>query len=310
MERHISLSEIEAAVKEVYEKFKDYEVDGEVDPRLHDVDPDKFGIAVMLTDGRTVKVGDTDVAAPMGTIVRMPVYLEHRLQKLDETKKVHFDKRSIRNHGGGPRPEGLPISANGIRLVSKIQPTGDADGKYAVISDRILDMMGSAPVLDDTLYESMTKTNEAADVENMIARSDYPLYDDAPIAIDIYTRLVALQASASQLAVMGATLAADGRNPLSGEYAFDGIVAPRVVAYMAAKGPHHLARPWLIKSGLPALSSFGGSMLGVLPGVMAVAAYSPVVNDDGVSVRAYKAMSHLMKRLGISVFGSEKVVVD
>ena len=65
MERHIKLADVEAVVKDVYEKYKDLEVDGETDPRLKGVDASKFGIAVTLTDGRTVTVGDVDTLSPL-----------------------------------------------------------------------------------------------------------------------------------------------------------------------------------------------------------------------------------------------------
>lgn len=309
MERHISLADVEAVVKNIYEKYRDLEVDGEPDPRLKNVDSSKFGIVVTLTDGRTVKVGDTEVLSPIGAIARIPLFTMLRMQKLKNPEKQHTDRRTLKT-GETNKPADLPISANGILLVSKIEPKGDSDGKYNLIADTIENMVGSPLVFDDALYESMTKTNEAADVENRLAQARFELEDDAPLSIDIATRLASLQATASQIGMLGATLAADGRCPATGAYAFDGEVAPRVVAYMAAKGPHHLSKPWLIKSGLPAKSSFGGAMVGVFPGVMSIAAYSPVVNDDGVSVKAYKAIHHIMKHLDISVFESSQLVID
>lgn len=311
MERHLRLADVEATVKAAYEKVKDIDTDGGADPRLKDVDASKFGIVVMLTDGRTVKVGDTDVKSPMGALANIPLYAVHRQQKLAEAgtgeKKCCCCKKS---QDEGEKPANLPISPRGIRLVSKIQPRGDKDGKYGVIEDMVVGMMGSAPELNDALYESMTETNLAANVENEIAAAEYVLYDDAPASIDIYTKLSALQATPEQLAVMGATVAADGRNPLSGEYAFDGEIAPRVVAYMAARGPHHMSKKWLIKTGLPAKSSFGGAIVGVYPGVMSIVAYSPELNDRGVSAKAAKAIHHIMKSLDINVFDSSKLVID
>lgn len=309
MERHLKLADLEATVKNVYQKYKDLDADGAVDSRVSEADASKFGIAVTLTDGRTVTVGDVDVASPLGSISLIPAVTVLRQQKLDKAEKCHCDKNGIKMPVKN-RAKGLPISGKAIRLVSKIQPQGDEVGKYGVIEDMTEAMMGTAPTFDDSLYKALVKANEDAGVENALAAAGFELYDSAPIAIDTYTKMEALQATASQLAMLGATLAADGRNPQNGQYAFDGEVAPRVVAYMAAHGPHKLSKPWLVKSGLPAKSSWGGAMLGVYPGVMAIAAYSPVVNETGVSVKAYKALHHIMKDLGLSVFDSAKIVID
>lgn len=309
MERHLKFADIEAEVKAMYEKYRDFEVDGTVDTRLHDVDPSKFGIVLTLTDGRSIAVGDTDVKAPIGALSRVAAFAVHREQKLDKDCKKHTDHKGIKCCCHNNVAD-IPVSAHALRLISKIQPHDDADGKYDIIESMIENLAGEAPQFDDALYQSMTKANEAAQVENTLAKAGFELYDDAHSTIDIYTKLESLELTTRTLATMGATLAADGRNPYSGEYAFDGEISPKVVAFMAAKGPHHLAKLWLIKSGLPAMSSFGGTIMGVYPGVMSIAAYSPLVNADGVSIKAYKAIHHIMKHLDLNVFDSAKVIID
>lgn len=308
-EHRIKQADIKAAVEEIYNKYKDMQPDGTVDPRLTDVDAGKFGIAVMLTDGTLIEAGDTDTASPLGSIAKVPLMTAMRIQRENKADKTQ-DKRCALKDYHSSKPERMPVSVNGIRLMSAIEPANDADGKWNIVINLVNAMTGTPLVLDDKLYESMTLTNRAADVENAMAANEFYLFDDAPIAIDLYTRLTAMQATARQLAAMGATLAASGKNPATGDYVFDRAVSPKVVASMAAKGPHKMSLHWLIKSGLPAKSSFGGSVMGVFPGVMSVVAYSPVVNDDGVSIKAAKAVHHIMKRLGINVFGGENIVIE
>lgn len=79
---------------------------------------------------------------------------------------------------------------------------------------------------------------------------------------------------------------------------------------IASKGMHHSNTPWLVASGLPASNSFGGAVLGILPGVMAIAAYSPEVNENGISVKGAKAIIEIMNKLNISVFGSADIEID
>ena len=76
---------------------------------------------------------------------------------------------------------------------------------------------------------------------------------------------------------------------------------------MAAKGPHKMRAPWLVATGLPAKSSFGGTILGIIPGTMAVAAYGAELNPVGVSVKAARAIVELMQRLDVSIFASANV---
>lgn len=308
-QKTITMAEIRSAVEEAYEKYRDAEVDGDVDPRLKDVDADRFGISVMLTDGTCVDAGDTDVMSPIGGIAAVPVLgalcMQHTAA-MDECpgRKCTLDDRR------GEKPERMPVSVNGVRMVSGVEPKGDPEGKWSVLMDTLAGLVSTPPVLDDALYESMTKTNEAAGVDKAMADVEFFLYDDARVSIDLYTRLTAMCMTTRQLAEMGAALAAGGCNAHSGAAAVDATASGRVVAFMAVKGPHHNSVPWLIRSGLPARNSFGGSMMGVLPGVMSIAAYSPMVSDDGVSVKAFLAIGHIMRRLGLGAFTGECVTIE
>lgn len=309
MDRIIKLSDLEKAVDEVYNQFKD-DNEGELDPRVKDADPKKFGISVTLTDGTVISRGDADTKAAMGSIAKIPtsvLLLSQLPNPNDLIEKAGCGCRA--NKSCGKKPE-IPLNARGLRAVSAIEPSGDPDGKWDLIINNIINIMGSAPELDDKLYESLMEANRKANVENALADAEFFLYDDAQTAIKLYTKLISLKASANQMSAMAATIAADGVNPLNGSQAFDGSLSSRVVALMAGHGPHKMTAPWLFRSGIPAKRSFAGGMCGVFPGLFGVAAYSPLLNPVGIPVRAAKAIATLITdKLGISVFGSAKVKV-
>lgn len=302
-----TISELNKAVVSAYEKFKDVK-DGIVDQRVAGADSSKFGIAVCLADGTTVAKGDADVAAPIGGILRLPLA---SLLFSENTVKDFIGKIPC---GCGcmtkPSKPHIGVSACGVRAVSALQPTGDFDSKWNFIENRMIDMMGTAPVLDDALYRKL-KSNVITDENiNVFADNGFVLYDDAAQSIDLYLKGESMQASALQLAVMGATIIAGGINPVSGKVVFDGDVSPRLTAMMAVKGPHKLAEKWLTTTGLPALSGFGGLMVGVIPGVMSVAAYSPEVNEYGVSVKGSRALAEIVNSLGVNAFSNTCVCFE
>lgn len=304
MERKISLSDLQKAVYDAFEQFKE-DKEGQVDSRLEGVDTKMFGISVMLTDGTVIDKGNVDVPSAMGSIVKIPTHLMLNQQ---------MSTQEILKKGGyctNPRIEKpkIPVSSRGIRAVSMIEPYNDPDGKWDLMINNIINMMGSAPVLDDKLYEKVMAEVSAANTIDTLANDNYYLYDQAEIAVNLYVRLLCMQATAKQLAVMGATVAADGRNPLTGEYAFDGSLSASAVAMMAVKGPHRSSAGWLIRTGLPAKSGFGGGILGILPGVGAFAAYSPLLNERGVSIRGAKALAYIMNTLQLNAFSSARAEI-
>lgn len=306
MDRIIKLSDLETSVNEAYEKFKSMD-EGEVSSKLEGVDTGRFAISVVLADGTKINKGDTSVPFAMGAIVKVPTALMLLSQMDAGGQEKKCGCGCDKSHGAKPD---IPISAKGIRAVSAIEPVGDSDGKWTLMINNMINLMGASPVLSDRLYEKLTDENRKADVENRIAQAQFTLYDDAPIAIDLYTRLISMQATTEQLATMGATIAADGYNPVTRAEVFDGVLSQSVVGMMAAKGPHHMARKWNMRVGLPAVSGFGGGIVGVLPGVMSIAAYSPLLGRHGVSKKAAKAIKYIMNSLGVSAFASARVKIE
>lgn len=316
MKRTIMLSAVRTALQDAYENFRNMDVaeSASTDSRISCLDPDpaKFGIAVTLTDGTQIAAGDTAVSVPMCSIAKAPVMLT----LLTQNSSKDIAERLALCHCCGsegcakPAKPSVPVSAKGIRAMSLIQPVGDPDGKWDIYSSMLVGLAGGEVTLSDGFYQKLLGDNKAAGTENLLADAGWFLFDDAHASISLYSKAMSMLASAEQLSAIGATIAADGYNPLTKANVFDGELSARVTAYMAAKGPHKMGRPWLMMSGLPALSSYAGTVMGVMPGVMGIAAYSPMVNNAGVSVRAIHAMAYVMNALGLSALGSARVTVD
>ncbi|MCM1110353.1 MAG: glutaminase [Clostridium sp.] len=315
MDIEIKLSDLETAVNEAYKKFKK-ENEGSADPRIT-APADQFGISVVLTDGTVINAGDTNVPSPLGNISQLPVAAEllqdntpeELLKKSGACPGGKCEKPEPKDHNLHHRLKHLELQPRLLRAVSAIEPTGDPDGKMDLIVANLTSLLGSAAILDDQIYRQTIDKAKEQDTENLIAESGFYLYDSAGIAVDITSRLQSLTATTEQLATMGATIAADGFNPVTQTGVFDASNSPRLVAMMASFGPAHHAHGWLISSGVPALAGFGGGMVGVVPGVMGIAAYSPRLNAKGFSTRAAHAIRYIANRLGINVFSSGKTTI-
>lgn len=304
MERKISLADLRKAVDEAYEANKSIK-EGEINQRNCCAEAGSFGISVMLPDGTLINKGDTNVKSPLGSIAKVPL----STILFTQNSPMELIKKSGQCccHKVAKKPHGLSFSAHGVRAFSAVEPTGDPESKWNLYANRLVELTGSAPELDDKVYELLENEAKETKLQDTLAADGYYLYDDAGLAIDLYLKALSMTASTEQLATMGATIAADGVNPVTGNTVFDGAITQNVVALMAAKGPHKMRAPWLVAAGIPAKSSFGGAILGIIPGVMAIAAYSPELNPAGVSVKASKAIIDVMRKLDISIFASAQV---
>ena len=77
MDRTIKPSEIKAVVETAYNKYKDFKVAGAApDPRVSAMNPGKMSVSVCLTDGTRFGYGDTEAAFAMGSMMRIPMYIQ------------------------------------------------------------------------------------------------------------------------------------------------------------------------------------------------------------------------------------------
>lgn len=306
MERKISFADLQKTVADAYENFKSNS-EGTVKADVADQKADAFGISVVLTDGRTVEKGDTSLLTPLGSIAKIAV-----ASVLLGQKSKDAPGNCPSGCCGGKKLEKpqVGVSSRGVRAVSLVQPQGDREGKMDIITGALDTLVGSATVLNDKMYEGLRKTQADEKAVDAFAQAQFTLYDDTDLSLDIYSRLISLQATATQIATLGATLAADGVNPVTKQIAFDGSLAAKIVTLVALQGPHHEKKAFALRVGLPTKRGYAGSLLAILPGFGAIAVYAPKLDENGVSVKGFKALEYIAQTLGLNIFASARVGVD
>lgn len=123
--------------------------------------------------------------------------------------------------------------------------------------------------------------------------------------LDLYTRQSCLSVTARDLAVMGATLADGGVNPLTRRRVVDADVCRHVLSVMATAGLYETSGDWLYEVGLPGKSGIGGGMVTISPGKGGLGTFSPLLDDAGNSVRGRLVAGFLSRRLGLDLFASQ-----
>ncbi len=129
------------------------------------------------------------------------------------------------------------------------------------------------------------------------------LYSDPEEALRVYTKECSVGVSTKELAMMGATLANGGVNPKTGKRLLDEGSVPELLAIMLTAGFYDESGLWSFEAGLPSKTGVGGGIVAVVPGRLAIAAFSPRLNEAGNSVRAQKAIRYIAGRLGLDIFG-------
>jgi glutaminase len=197
-----------------------------------------------------------------------------------------------------------PMVNAGALATTSLVPGDSAAEKFAAIAEELSRFAGRPLAMDEAVYDSEVTTNFR---NRGIAHLLYGygrMYCDPELATDVYTRQCALRVTARDLAVMGATLADGGVNPLTGVRTVSSECSRRVLAVLATAGLYERSGDWLFDVGLPGKSGVSGGLVTVSPGKGGVGTYSPPLDSAGNSVRGQRATTYLSEQLGLNLFTS------
>lgn len=280
-------------------------------PVLAELDPELFGLAVIQVDGGLHDAGDALHPFSIQSISKMFVYAlaiqEHGHERVRDIVGVNntglaFNSlMALELNGGHPMN---PMVNAGAIATTGLMPGATAVEQWERVREGLSAFAGRPLSLDGVVYASEAETNERNRAMGWLLRSYGRLDGDPDEVVDVYTRQCALSVTAHDLAVMGATLADGGVNPVTGERVVSAEVCRDTLAVTASTGLYEASGEWLFEIGLPAKSGVAGGIVAVAPGKGAVAGFSPRLDGAGNSIRSQLAIGHLSRALGLNLFAS------
>ena len=299
-------------VDAAYAKYKGLQEGKNADyiPILTETPSDLFGIVIVTKDGKVYGAGDVDYKFSIQSVSKPFTAALVMNQQGPEVLRQKI----------GVEPTGLPfnsrmalelykarsvnplVNAGAIAAVSLVQATSEED-RWNKVLQNISDFAGQPLTVLEKVYDSEYTTafgNRA--IANLLFNYDR-LYSEPEEALRVYTRQCSIGVSAKDLGMMGATLANQGVNPLTGKRVMPAKHVPELLAVMATAGFYDESGDWMYDAGLPAKTGVGGGIVAVVPGRFAIAAFSPRLNEAGNSVRSMHAIRDIAGELGVGVFG-------
>jgi glutaminase len=309
-------AQVEAVVREAYEKFKTDNSGKNADyiPYLAQVDSRLFGVAVVTTDNQAFTLGDIKYAFSIQSISK--VYsLALAMEELGPEKV--FDKVGSEPTGRAfnsvfavadmPTHTGNPlVNAGAIATVSLISGK-TADEKWNKILDFYSRAAGEKLTLIDEVYKSEAATNAGNKALSMLLAKYERIYADPFESVDVYTKQCSVGVNVAQLARMGATLANNGKNPATGEQVIKADDVPYILSTMTMAGLYDGSGGWAWHVGLPAKSGVGGGIVAIIPGKGAIAVFAPPLDAAGNSVKAQKVIEYVATKLDLNLFSPRSV---
>ncbi len=164
------------------------------------------------------------------------------------------------------------------------------------------DFAGRPLSVNQEVFKSESDTNQRNQAIAALMFAYGHIKDNPARATDIYTEQCAVSVNAKDLAMMAATLANGGKNPVTGKQVMKSTNVPEVLAVMATAGLYDDSGDWLYKTGLPAKSGVGGGIIAVSPGKFGIAVISPPLDGAGNSYKAQLAIREVDEILGANPY--------
>jgi len=307
---------VESLLTEVYELYHPLDEGAVADyiPALAAADPTLFGACIVGVRGKSFSVGSAHYRFSLQSISKAFVFAlvcdalghdEARLKlgvnatglAFNSVMAIELNEERTMN----------PMVNAGAMATTSLVPGRTTDERWAFIVAGLSKFAGRELVIDDEVYTSESATNLRNQGIAHLLESYGRLYADPDETTDLYTRQCSLLVSAEDLAVMGATLAAGGVNPRTGEQVIQAFNCKHVLAAMATAGLYEHSGDWLYEVGLPGKSGVSGGIVTISPGKGGFGTFSPPLDAAGNSVRGQRATRYVSEKLGLNIFASKPV---
>lgn len=305
---------VQKLVADAYQRFGPVE-DGQVStvyPALAVVPGDLFGICVVGTSGSVYAIGDAERAFTIMSVSKPFAFAlicellgveEARVRLGVNATGMPFNSVTAMEYSRDARTN--PMVNSGAIATTSLVPGGSFADRWHFIEDGLSRFAGRRLSLNEEVYASAAATNIRNRGIARLLESYGRIFMDPLEATDLYTRQCCLDVTAKDLAVMGATLADGGVNPVTGERVVAATSCKAALAVMATAGLYETSGDWLYDIGLPGKSGIGGGIVTVSPGKGGLGTFSPLLDAAGNSVRGQLVAKFLSEKLGLSLFASQ-----
>ncbi|MBY0588819.1 glutaminase A [bacterium] len=306
--------QIARLVDEAHRRYRsdDDGINAQVYPALASVSRDLFGICVVGTSGKTYSAGNADYPFTIMSVSKPfifaivceaigPKEARDRIG-VNATGRAFNSLSAIESANDGRTN---PMVNSGAIATTSLVPGADLEAKWKQIHSGLSRFAGRSLDLNEEVYQSAIETNSRNRSIARLLQSVGRIYMDPVEATELYTRQCSLNVSAKDLAVMGATLADGGVNPITQDRVIDADICHFVLAVMITAGLYQTSGDWLYEVGLPGKSGIGGGIVTVSPGKGGIGTFAPPLDQAGNSVKGQRATTFLSRRLGMDLLVSQ-----
>jgi glutaminase len=267
-------------------------------PELGKAEPAHFGISLATIDGHVYEVGDSRIPFTIQSMSKPFVFalaldtlgaaeVEGAIGVEPSGDPFNSIRLNADNHPFNPMVNAGAITCSGLIHQAK------GSGAFEFIRQALGRFAGRELGVDEAVYASESATGDRNRAIGYLLRNSSVIKDDVDAVLAVYFRQCSVLVTARDIAIMAATLANRGVNPVTGEVVMTPYAISRTLSVMTSSGMYDYAGEWIYRVGIPAKSGVGGGILAALPARLGLGSYSPLLDSHGNSVRGIKVCEAL-----------------
>ncbi len=273
-------------------------------PELKKADPNHFGVSLATIDGHVYEVGDSDVLFTIQSISKAFVFaLALELLGAEKVEAVigvepsgdAFNSIRLRPDN---RPFNPMVNSGAIACSGLIHQAKGSEA-FECIRAALSSFAGRELGVDEQVFASERDTGDRNRAIAYLLRNYAVIAGDVGAVLDVYFRQCSVLVTSRDLAIMAATLANNGVNPITGAEVMSPYTVARTLSIMTSSGMYDYAGEWVYRVGMPAKSGVGGGIVAALPAQLGLGTYSPPLDTHGNSVRGLKICEALSTHFGL-----------
>ncbi|MFY7806674.1 MAG: glutaminase A [Limnoraphis robusta] len=301
-------------LNDLYEKYQSLNDGAIADyiPELTLAKPEWFGVCVVTTEGQIFEVGQCDQLFTIQSISKAFVF---GLALEDHGREYVNSKVGVEPTGEAfnsivldevtNRPYNPMVNAGAIATTDLIKGESTTERLKRLLA-MFKRYTGRDHEINVPVFLSEKSTGNRNRAMSYLMLNFGMISDKIEDTLDIYFQQCSIMVNARDLAMMAATLANGGVNPVTQERALDEHYVQDVISVMLTCGMYDGSGEWLYRVGIPAKSGVGGGITAVVPGKLGIGTFSPLLDAKGNSLRGIKVCEELSRDFGLHLFNVAK----
>lgn len=281
-------------------------------PQLELEDPTRFGIALCTIDGQRMEIGDAEVPFCLQSCMKPFQYAVAITNHTSRFVHSHIGKEPSGNFfnaitlNSEDQPHNPMINAGALVVCSILKPELPVADRYVHVQRVISDMAAKEYTsFHNAVFQSerVTAFRNFALAYLLKEKNCFPHGTSVEETVDLYLQLCAFKMTCSSASVAAATLANGGVCPLAPNKRILSPIAVRnTLSLMHSCGMYDYSGVFAFHVGLPAKSGVSGGLMLVIPNMMGIMIWSPLLDERGNSVRGLQFCKELVRSFNFHIY--------